>query len=44
MLAQYAGPFDESTWGTDGRFYTDVLPFFQKHMAFVGNEHNQRYR
>jgi len=34
---EYTGPFDESNWGTDGRIYTEVLPFFQKHMIFVEN-------
>jgi hypothetical protein len=24
-------------WGADGRFYTDALPFFQKHMVFAEN-------
>jgi Putative esterase len=32
---EYTGPFDESNWGVEGRFYTDVLPFFQKHMVFA---------
>ena len=30
-------------WGFDGRFYTDALPFFQKHMVFAErNEPSQR--
>jgi hypothetical protein len=32
---EYTGPFDESNWGVNGRFYTEVLPFFQKHMSFA---------
>jgi hypothetical protein len=40
---EYTGPFDESNWGVDGRIYTEVLPFFQKHMVFVEkNEHSRR--
>jgi Putative esterase len=40
---EYTGPFDESNWGVDGRIYTEVLPFFQKHMVFAEkNEHSQR--
>jgi len=32
---EYTGPFDESNWAVNGRFYTEVLPFFQKHMSFA---------
>ena len=36
---EYNGPFDESNWGADGRIYTDVLPFFQTHLAFAVAQH-----
>lgn len=36
---EYTGPFDESNWGTDGRIYTEVLPFFQKHVVFASAQH-----
>jgi hypothetical protein len=32
---EYNGPFDEANWGTDGRIYTEVLPFFRRHMDFA---------
>src|SRR5882757_7541547 len=32
---EYNGMWDDSNWGVDGRFYTEVLPFFQKHMVFA---------
>ena len=39
---EYNGAF-EADWGVDGRFYTDALPFFQKHMVFAEkDEHSQR--
>lgn len=39
---EYTGAFGQTDWGVDGRFYTNVLPFFQKHMIFVENdEHSQ---
>jgi hypothetical protein len=31
---EYNGKFGEADWGVDGRFYTDALPFFQKHLVF----------
>ena len=31
---EYTGPFDESNWGTDGRFFTEVLPFFARYLVF----------
>src|SRR5580704_13561695 len=31
---EYNGTWDDSNWGVDGRFYAEVLPFFQKHMVF----------
>jgi Putative esterase len=40
---EYTGPFDESNWGVAGRIYTEVLPFFQKHMVFAEKtEHSRR--
>ncbi len=39
---EYNGAFG-ADWGVDGRFYTDALPFFQKHMVFIEKrERNQR--
>jgi hypothetical protein len=32
---EYNGPFGDSNWGVDGRIYTEVLPFFQKHLVFA---------
>jgi len=34
---EYNGPFGESDWGEDGRIYTNVLPFFAKHLVFGQN-------
>ena len=31
---EYNGTFGEADWGVDGRLYTEVLPFFQKHLVF----------
>lgn len=31
---EYTGPFDDSNWGTDGRFFTEVLPFFARSLVF----------
>jgi hypothetical protein len=31
---EYNGAFG-ADWGSDGRLYTDALPFFQKHLAFA---------
>lgn len=40
---EYAGPFDESNWGVDGRIFTEVLPFFRTHMVFAApDEQNHR--
>jgi hypothetical protein len=32
---EYNGLWGSGNWGVDGRVYTDVLPFFQKHLAFA---------
>lgn len=34
---EYNGMWTEPNWGQDGRIYTDVLPFFQRHLAFAVN-------
>lgn len=39
---EYTGPFDESNWGSDGRIYSDVLPFFEKHLIFLQNDGGAR--
>jgi hypothetical protein len=31
---EYTGAFGESDWGADGRFYTEVLPFFARSLVF----------
>jgi hypothetical protein len=31
---EYSGTFGESDWGVDGRFYTEVLPFFARYLVF----------
>ncbi len=32
---EYNGGWGDKNWGEDGRVYTDVLPFFQKHLVFA---------
>lgn len=39
---EYTGPFNEANWGTGGRIYTDVLPFFQKHLDSENSGKNHR--
>jgi hypothetical protein len=36
---EYNGVWGDKTWGNDGRIYSEVLPFFQKHLVFDGKEH-----
>jgi hypothetical protein len=31
---EYNGAWGEGIWGNDGRIYTDVLPFFRRHLLF----------
>ncbi|HTR66833.1 MAG TPA: alpha/beta hydrolase-fold protein [Terriglobales bacterium] len=31
---EYNGAWGEANWGLEGRFYNEVLPFFQKHLVF----------
>jgi putative esterase len=31
---EHNGTFGECDWGVDGRFYTEALPFFEKHLIF----------
>ena len=31
---EYNGTWDDSNWGADGRFYTEVLPFFSRCLVF----------
>jgi hypothetical protein len=31
---EYNGTWGEQNWGLDGRVYTEVLPFFQRHLVF----------
>jgi pimeloyl-ACP methyl ester carboxylesterase len=37
---EYNGAWGEPNWGQDGRVYTAVLPFFQRHLVFDGNNDN----
>jgi Putative esterase len=37
---EYNGAWGEPNWGPDGRIYTEVLPFFQRHLVF--DEHRAR--
>jgi hypothetical protein len=31
---EYNGTWGDKTWGDEGRFYNEVLPFFKKHLVF----------
>jgi len=31
-------PSGDADWGVDGRFYSEVLPFFQKHLVFAATK------
>ena len=31
---EYNGSWGEANWGADGRVYTEVLPFFERHLSF----------
>lgn len=31
---EFRGGFGERNWGADGRVYTEVLPFFERHLVF----------
>jgi hypothetical protein len=31
---EYNGLWGHGVWGEEGRFYTEVLPFFARHLAF----------
>ena len=31
---EYNGTWDDSNWGIDGRFSTEVLPFFARYLVF----------
>jgi len=33
---EYNGAWGEPNWGEDGRVYTEVLPFFRRHLVFEG--------
>jgi S-formylglutathione hydrolase FrmB len=36
---EFNGPSSgDADWGVDGRFYTEVIPFFQKHLVFVATK------
>ena len=39
---EYNGAWGEPNWGEGGRVYTEVLPFFQKHLVFDENNQNGR--
>ena len=35
---EYNVPFGDSNWGVDGRVYTEVLPFFERHLVFAATK------
>jgi hypothetical protein len=39
---EYNGVWGDWNWGEDGRVYTDVLPFFQTHLAFEKNDSSRK--
>ena len=39
---EYNGTWGDKTWGDDGRIYSEVLPFFQKHLVFDVSTGNGR--
>jgi hypothetical protein len=39
---EYNGTWGERNWSDDGRVYTEVLPFFQKHLVFDAKNDNSR--
>jgi hypothetical protein len=39
---EYNGVWGTGNWGENGRVYTEVLPFFQKHLVFSENSDNSR--
>jgi hypothetical protein len=40
---EYNGPSNDANWGPDGRIYTEVLPFFQKHLVFDDKSLNSHH-
>ena len=38
---EYNGAWGEPNWGRDGRFYTEVLPFFARNLAFDESSKSQ---
>jgi hypothetical protein len=39
---EYNGAWGEGIWSKDGRIYTEVLPFFQRHLVFERNDNDRR--
>lgn len=39
---EYNGSWGEPNWGKDGRFVTEVLPFFQRHLVFDESNDTRR--
>jgi pimeloyl-ACP methyl ester carboxylesterase len=39
---EYNGAWGEGIWSKDGRIYTEVLPFFGRHLVFDENNDNSR--
>jgi hypothetical protein len=39
---EYNGVWGDWNWGVDGRVYTSVLPFFQRHLVFENNDNDRR--
>jgi hypothetical protein len=39
---EYNGTWNEANWGEDGRVFTEVLPFFQRHLVFETGDKDPR--
>ena len=39
---EYNGTWNEANWGEGGRIFTEVLPFFQRHLVFDNGDKNSR--
>jgi hypothetical protein len=39
---EYSSLWGHGVWGEDGRVYTEVLPFFQRHLVFEKNDSSRK--
>jgi pimeloyl-ACP methyl ester carboxylesterase len=39
---EYNGAWNEANWGEEGRIFTEVLPFFERHLVFDTGDKNSR--